>query len=230
MTCRSVRKLLPLAAGGDISESKAGGVAAHLEACAACRAELEAYRSALAQARGLDGAAGTAWKETDWSRAVRRATAQGAGRTAARPKLVLRPALIAVAGVILLAAVALVLVLSRQPLRPREVLRAGTPEAPREAPAAVEQEPRLAPTPAPQRPTASERDSTRKPDLTILTAKKVEPSRAPVERALTGAAVAPPAPPAPVQGVVSATFISQETGLKIVWFFDRNFDWKGEGR
>jgi hypothetical protein len=30
------------------------------------------------------------------------------------------------------------------------------------------------------------------------------------------------------QDVVSLTMISQETGLRIVWFFNRNFDWKGD--
>jgi anti-sigma factor RsiW len=30
------------------------------------------------------------------------------------------------------------------------------------------------------------------------------------------------------QDVVSMTMISQETGLRIVWFFNRNFDWKGD--
>jgi hypothetical protein len=225
MNCRSVRKLLPLVAGGDLPGGRAGRIAAHLEACAACRAELEAYRSAIESARGLDRASGTDWREADWSRAVRRAIGQGGGRTAARPTLVFRPALIAVAGVILLAAAALVLVLTRQPLRPREVLRA---EAPREAPAAVENKPAPAPAPAPRRPPAVERGSAAKPDMTILAARGDEPSRSPVERALTDA---PPSPPAaPVQDVVSAVFVSQETGLKIVWFFDRNFDWKGEGR
>ena len=30
------------------------------------------------------------------------------------------------------------------------------------------------------------------------------------------------------QDVVSMTMVSQETGLQIVWFFDKNFDYKGE--
>jgi hypothetical protein len=30
------------------------------------------------------------------------------------------------------------------------------------------------------------------------------------------------------QDVVSVTMISQETGLQVVWFFDKNFDYKGE--
>jgi anti-sigma factor RsiW len=30
------------------------------------------------------------------------------------------------------------------------------------------------------------------------------------------------------QDVVSLTMVSQETGLQVVWFFDKNFDYKGE--
>ncbi len=30
------------------------------------------------------------------------------------------------------------------------------------------------------------------------------------------------------QDVVSMTMVSQETGLQVVWFFDKNFDYKGE--
>jgi hypothetical protein len=28
--------------------------------------------------------------------------------------------------------------------------------------------------------------------------------------------------------VVSVTMVSQETGLQVVWFFNKNFDWKGD--
>jgi hypothetical protein len=34
--------------------------------------------------------------------------------------------------------------------------------------------------------------------------------------------------PAPGPDVVSVTMVSQETGLQVVWFFNKNFEWKGE--
>jgi hypothetical protein len=34
--------------------------------------------------------------------------------------------------------------------------------------------------------------------------------------------------PAPGPEVVSVTMVSQETGLKVVWFFNKNFEWKGD--
>jgi len=33
---------------------------------------------------------------------------------------------------------------------------------------------------------------------------------------------------APQQEKVAVTLVSQETGLQIVWFFDKNFEWKGD--
>lgn len=224
MTCRKVRKFLPLAAGGDLSETKAGKVAAHLEACAACRAELDAYLSALDRARGLDGTAGQLWNEEAWAKAVRRAVAQGGRPAAARPKLALRPAVVAIAGAVLIAVAALLLVLARHPLRPREVLEARTEGAKTDVPAAVERKPE--PSPATSDQKIVKRNLKKKPEAPLLAAGRIKPSPAPIDRALTGAAA--PAPPSPAQDVVSATFVSQETGLKIVWFFDRSYDWKGE--
>jgi anti-sigma factor RsiW len=32
----------------------------------------------------------------------------------------------------------------------------------------------------------------------------------------------------PAPDVVSVTMVSQETGLQVVWFFNKNFEWKGD--
>jgi hypothetical protein len=224
MTCRSVRKLLPLAAGGDLFEGKAGRVAAHIKTCAACRAELDAYRSALDRARELDGAAGHSWNDAAWAKAVRRAAAQGGRPAAGRPKFVLRPAVIAVAGAVLIAVAALLLVLTRNPIRPRQVLEARTEGVKTDVPAAAKHKPEPAPGTADQKNV--KRDLKKEPEAPLLAAGRIKPSPAPIDRALTGAEA--PAPPSPAQDIVSATFVSRETGLQIVWFFDRNFNWKGE--
>jgi len=34
--------------------------------------------------------------------------------------------------------------------------------------------------------------------------------------------------PVPGPDVVSVKMVSQETGLQVVWFFNKNFDWKGD--
>ena len=32
------------------------------------------------------------------------------------------------------------------------------------------------------------------------------------------------------QDVISVTMVSPESGLQVVWFLDKNFDWKGENQ
>ena len=56
MTCRSIRTLLPLAAGGDLKGARLDRVRAHLARCARCRSQfqsLEAGLSVLAEVRDL---------------------------------------------------------------------------------------------------------------------------------------------------------------------------------
>ncbi len=224
MTCRKVRKLLPLAAGGDLPEAKSRKVAHHLKSCPACRAELEAYKFVLDRARELDlgGETGRSWDEAAWAKAVRKAVKQEGAPAAVRSKLVLRPVVVAVVGAVLIVAAALLIVNIRHSLRSREVLEARTEEVKHDVPAEVEH--KLEPSPVPDSQTTVNPNKKKEPEAPILAAGRIKPSPAPIDRALTGAAA--PAPPA--QDIVSATFVSQETGLKIVWFFDRNFDWKGE--
>jgi RNA polymerase sigma factor (sigma-70 family) len=51
MTCRKARKLLPLFAGDDLGPRRTQAVRAHVDACPACRRELEEIRDALAHSR-----------------------------------------------------------------------------------------------------------------------------------------------------------------------------------
>lgn len=51
-----------------------------------------------------------------------------------------------------------------------------------------------------------------------------KPSGSPV----AGNAVSAPGPKGGSQDVISMTLVSQESGLKVYWYFDKNFDWKEE--
>jgi anti-sigma factor RsiW len=91
MTCRKVRKLIPLAAGDDLRPRPAAALRAHVASCPACRAELESFQAALAGIWSVAKAAGVAdWTESEWSALMARAAAeakaacQAPGR-AARP-------------------------------------------------------------------------------------------------------------------------------------------------
>jgi anti-sigma factor RsiW len=95
MTCRKVRKLIPLAAGGDLRPRQARAVQAHLDACPGCRAELEDFRAALDGFKAAAKAENvTDWSEREWRALMARASAGGrASGEAARPAggRILRP-------------------------------------------------------------------------------------------------------------------------------------------
>jgi len=49
MTCRKVHELMPLFAGDDLGPRRTRAVRSHVDACPACRRELEELREALAR-------------------------------------------------------------------------------------------------------------------------------------------------------------------------------------
>lgn len=156
MTCRKVRKALPLMAGGDLPARKERNVQAHLERCARCRRELEEYRLALGRIKAAAGAEGAGdWSEAEWKALMARVTGTRPGKERAPVRV-----------------------------RPRWALASGL------AAVAV---------------------------LALLVVR------------ITNTGLKPEgAPPAAGPDVVSVTMVSHETGLQVVWFFNRNFDWKGD--
>ncbi len=94
MTCRKVRKLIPLAAGNDLRPRQARAVRAHLEACPGCRQELAAFRRDLAgitAAASEESAAG--WNESEWRALVAGVTERALGKSAdGRPGVAPEPA------------------------------------------------------------------------------------------------------------------------------------------
>jgi len=170
MTCRKVRKLVPLAAGGDLRPRQAAAFRAHVDACPGCREELESFRNDLAAITAEAGAEGVRdWSEAEWSALMGRVRAEaltdrarggGRARPALRPRWAAASALGAVVGLAVLFM----------------LFKAG---------------------PGPGRRAAE-------------------------------AGAGPVASEAKPQDVLTVTMVSPETGLQIVWFFDRNFDYKGE--
>ena len=173
MTCRKVRRLLPLAAGDDLGAGKARAVRAHVEACPACRRELEGYRSALDRFRAAARQEGVPdWSEGEWRALMARAAGGGTEREAGpRPRglgwRIAGPRWASASALGLVAGLAVLWVLFRGP--------AAGPWGTRAA-----------------------------------------------------AGLAAGARPDRGQDVVAMTMVSQETGLQIVWFLDRNFDYQGE--
>jgi hypothetical protein len=169
MTCRKARKLMPLFAGDDLGPRRTQAVRAHVDACPACRRELEELRAALARFRAAAKDERIPdWSEAEWKALMVRAT-RGTPRVGEEKGLrggralwrrwAAASALGALIGLVVLS-----------------VLFRGPGPGPAETP---------------------------EPPLAL----------ADVGRA---------------QDVVSMTMVSQETGLQIVWFLDKNFDYEGD--
>jgi anti-sigma factor RsiW len=171
MTCRKVRKLIPLAAGDDLGPRRAAGFHAHLAACPACRTGFEAFRADLAELRAAARSEGLAgWTEAEWKTAMARVQAEAKGAApsqghAAGPAFAPRWAAASAVGIVLGLIVLGVLFRGPSP-RPDTANPAG-------------------------------------------------------ENALLAAG-------AGEQDRLTLTMVSPETGLQIVWTFDKNFDWKGD--
>jgi hypothetical protein len=169
MTCRKALKLLPLFAGDDLGPRRTQAVRAHVDACPACRRELEELREALARfkAAAKDERVPD-WSEGEWKALMVRATGatpRGGKQKAAWGGRVLQPRWAAASVLGALIGLAVLSVLFQRP-----------GPGPEERP---------------------------EPLLALADAGRA-------------------------QDVVSMTMVSQETGLQIVWFLDKNFDYEGE--
>jgi hypothetical protein len=170
MTCRKVRKLIPLIAGDDLRPGHARAVRAHIDACPGCRAELEGFRAALAEVKSAAKAEGVReWGQGEWNALMARVAAEakkagestgGVASPAFEPRWAAASALGAVIGLAILS------VLFRGP-SPRPEMTPGE----------------------------------------------------------SGVVIASENPR---QDRVAITMVSPETGLQVVWFLDKNFDYKGE--
>jgi len=162
---------MALFAGDDLGPRRRRAARSHVEACPACRRELEEFREALRRVRtAAESEAVPDWSESEWKSLMVRATGQTAGSRKAEISAGARVAWPGWAAASATGVLIGFVVLS--------ALFRGS-------------------VPAPAR-TAS---------------PAVPPGLADAGRA---------------QDVVSLTMVSPETGLQIVWFLDKNFDYKGE--
>jgi hypothetical protein len=202
MTCKMVHKYLPLLAGGDLAARKESKLLAHLDRCPGCREELEGYRDAIERVKAAarkESATGD-WSGAEWKALMARATAQGTEKAGSPAGLRPRWALASgLAVVILLAALAFL-------FRDAIFGSRGT-GAERQAAVVKKEGPKAAPAkPAPSRPKAE------KGKAVPVVQPEYLAKNAAQER----------------QDVLSVTMVSQETGLQVVWFFNKNFEWKGD--
>jgi anti-sigma factor RsiW len=117
MTCRAVRRSLPLLAGDDLGSGKTAKVRAHIAACDACRLEAATYAAARAVVRTFAREdRPPAWTEPEWRAAVRAAAGAVPAERKRTPVPRLRPVPAYVLA-IALAAAGVVAVLHKTPHR-----------------------------------------------------------------------------------------------------------------
>jgi anti-sigma factor RsiW len=172
MNCKNAKKMIPLAAGNDLSAKKAAAVRDHLEGCPDCRKEAAELEHALRAAKTLAGAerAGD-WSEAEWRSLLRSVTAGGIQKKRVWAGLPLKPVLAGGLGLVFLAFGSFLLLKKS----PAPVVTRAAFESP-----SIEQA-------APKRIDGQ-------PDVT------------------------------------SRTIVSKETGLKIIWFYNKNFQGDGFGK
>jgi hypothetical protein len=209
VNCRRVKRLLPLAAGRDLSSRQGSRLQAHLDRCPVCLKELNLYRKSLSEIKFLArNEVLPDWSESEWREMVRRATSQG--QNWKRPFLPEHSRLAWTLGsafALLLLAASAVLIFRGRNEKNIPPLPATPPAAKLEVNKQVPQpnpEPRLrppAPGPkiGPRQPPASER----KPAHPALQAQAPQK-----------------------QSVTHMVFVSSESGLTIRWVFNSEFEWK----
>jgi len=209
MNCSRVRKWIPLYAGADLSARKARRLEMHLERCADCGRALEELRAALDGIRAIAGRETLDWPEAEWKGLMARVKSEKPGPRPVSP-------IGAIPRKAWAYAFAIVLVLGIAALILRSIL------SPPAAPLLSE-----IVTATPAQPSRSlktdEAPSFRYPrDIPF----KVQRERtATPDRATLAAG---PASEKTTQNLMSMTLVSQETGLKVHWTLNKNFEWKEE--
>jgi len=207
MNCSRVRRWIPLYAGADLSARKARRLEKHLERCTDCGREIEELRAALDGIRDVAGRETLDWPEAEWKDVMARVKSEKPG---SRP--------VSSLGVIPRKAwaygLAIVLVLGIAALILRSIL------SPPYAPLLSE-----IITATPAQPSRSLKTDEALPvsDPRDLPFGARRSRMEPPDRATLAAG---PAPEKATQNLMSLTLVSQETGLKVHWTFNRNFEWK----
>jgi len=223
MTCRKARKAMPLLADGDLSAKRASRIEAHVASCPSCRRELEEFRTALAGAKSAARAEkAEIWGEAEWAALMARITAERpAAGTAAVPGRRRWELAAGLATIVLLAALAILF---------KDSLFRGGRMAPAPGPmiadmgetkTGLEEPGGITPGSRGEQPARRAQ-----PEFSARSVDKSRPSRE--QASVKGRGSSEAAAAEAGQDVLSVTMVSRESGLQVVWFFDKNFDWKGD--
>lgn len=221
MSCQEVKKKIPLLAGNELSPRKAKCLNAHLEKCSACQKEWQEYREILGKIKALARSEeGKDWEETEWKQLIKKITSEKIEKRAFQLKLAPKQALafgimflVICGGVALFINIFFIRPKELTPLKPLQPEILANKEEPQiakkektaEAPALITQQILKKPSAIPSLITQAQKPASPQPKYL----QKLSPDEKEAQ-----------------QDVLSMTFVSQETGLRIVWFFNKNFEWE----
>jgi hypothetical protein len=207
MSFCKIRKWIPLYAGADLSARKARRLEKHLDLCADCRAVFKEFMAALDGIRAIADRATVDWPKAEWKDLIARINSEQpyprrrSAPLAAFPK---KAFAYGVASVLVFGITFLIL---------RSILSRPTPPVSSEIVAATPAQPlrSLVSGELPSGPYPK--------DLVFNDQRKPKA----IDRAMLATK---PAPEIIAQNTMSMTLVSQETGLKVHWTFNRDFEWK----
>ena len=208
MNCRRAGKMVPLYAGGELSGMKARRLERHLMECSDCRKMAEEFRVALTELRTAAQREEHDWPETGWKTLMPRIKTQPPPRRAIPLGMSPKAAWGYGAAALVLAGLAVFILRARlfppAPVQATEIV------------ASTELQPGRS------LELADSRFSPLRQDIPFLI--RAEKPRAVESETLTARS----ARGQDSQDLLSMTLVSQETGLKVYWTLNRNFEWKEE--
>jgi hypothetical protein len=212
MNCEKAKRNISLLAGDALPPRKARRWRKHLEECETCQIELQEYEVALASLKSFAREEERDWEEAEWKALVERATAE-------KPEPALssfrfKPRMAWTCAFIFLLMAGLAALLFRNILRKPPTLELVSEDI-----SLTQPEPQRTFNPTELAP------SVRVKDLPFpAKAERIKTSR---ENLVLASAFSDQKPS---QDRLSVTLVSQETGLRVYWTFNKNFEWKEEKR
>lgn len=200
MNCKRVKKGIPLLAGKDLPRKKLESLIDHLEKCPLCQQELEEYKLALERIKILaQEEEKKDWAEAEWKALMERAIAQKGERIFIPAGwLQKRKYALAFIPIMFIASIGIVYIFWN-----RLSLK------PREI------------------PFKPEKTIAQKVELPPLSPEKIIEVRTKIASP-TAFSTAESAEKAETPETLTLVLVSPETGLKITWIFNKNFEWKEE--
>ncbi len=208
MNCRRAWKMIPLFAGGELSDKKARRLGRHLEECVDCRKILGEFRDALAALRTAAQRDEHDWPEAEWNSLMTQIKTEHPLRRAVSLGLSPIPAWAYGAAVLVLVGLSLIflrtMLFPPAPVQPTEIVASTALQPGRSLEFRDSQFSRL------------------RRDIPFKVQERGQ--RAAAQEMVIASSAGGKTP----QDMLSMTLVSQETGLKVHWTFNRNFEWKEE--